>query len=238
MNKKPVALVSGGNRGMGLTTCKALSEHGFDVLLGSRDFSLGEQAASELASQGCSVLAVKLDVTSQADVDELVAFLHGRYGRLDVLVNNAGILIDAELGQAASILETSAEVLATSFEVNAIGPVRLTNAVLPFMSQAGSGRIINISSGMGQLHDMGGEYAGYRVSKTALNAVTKIFAAELEGSGIAVNAVCPGWVATDMGGANADRTPEQGIDTAIWLATEADITLSGGYYRDRELLDW
>jgi NAD(P)-dependent dehydrogenase (short-subunit alcohol dehydrogenase family) len=114
----------------------------------------------------------------------------------------------------------------------------LIKALLPLMQQADYGRIVNISSGMGQLTDMSGRHPGYRISKTALNAVTRIFAAEIEGSNITVNSVCPGWVRTDMGGANADRSLEQGIDTAIWLATSSDNSLSGGFYRDRESIDW
>ncbi len=114
----------------------------------------------------------------------------------------------------------------------------LIKALLPLMQQAGYGRIVNISSGMGQLSDMGGQNPGYRISKTALNAVTAIFAAELDGSGIAINAVCPGWVRTDMGGSNAVLSPEQGVDTTVWLATLADAKTSGGFYRQRQLIDW
>jgi NAD(P)-dependent dehydrogenase (short-subunit alcohol dehydrogenase family) len=114
----------------------------------------------------------------------------------------------------------------------------LIKALLPLMRQAGYGRIVNISSGMGQLSGMGGQHPGYRISKTGLNAVTAVFAAELEGSGVTVNAVCPGWVRTDMGGSNADRSPEQGIDTAVWVATSTADSQSGGFYRDRQLIDW
>jgi NAD(P)-dependent dehydrogenase (short-subunit alcohol dehydrogenase family) len=155
-----------------------------------------------------------------------------------VLVNNAGILIDGDLNNQASICEADVEVIRKTLEVNTIAPMMLIKALLPLMQQAGYGRIVNISSGMGQLSDMGGQHPGYRISKTALNAVTAIFAAELEGSGIAINAVCPGWVRTDMGGSNADRSPEQGIDTAIWLATSIDASQSGGFYRDRKRIDW
>ena len=238
INNKSVVLVSGGNRGMGLATCIALAERGFHVLLGCRDLSAGQQVVAEFEHQNLSLEAVKLDVTSQTDVDVLAGLLREHYRGIDVLVNNAGVFIDAVLGQPASILDADAKLIAQTFEANTIGPIRLTNAVLPIMREAGYGRIINISSGMGQLSDMGGDYPGYRISKTALNAATKIFAVELEGSGIAVNAVSPGWVATDMGGENAERTLEQGIETAIWLATEADISLSGGFYRDKELIDW
>ncbi len=238
MNQKPVAVVTGGNRGMGLATCLALAERGFHVLLASRDLQSGKSAARDLSSQGLPVEAVKLEVTSQFDIENLASYLRDTHGRVDVLVNNAGILIDADLNNSTSICEVDAEVIRKTLEVNTIAPMMLIKTLLPLMRQAGSGRIINISSGMGQLSDMGGQHPGYRISKTALNAVTAIFAAELDGSGISINAVCPGWVRTDMGGGNADRSPEQGADCAVWLATSADSNLSGGFYRDRQLIDW
>ena len=238
MNQKPVAVVTGGNRGMGLATCLALAENGFHVLLASRDLQSGKSAAKDLSSQGLSVEAVKLEVTSQIDIENLANYLRDTHGRVDVLVNNAGILIDGDLNNSTGICEVDAEVIRKTLEVNTIAPMMLTKAFLPLMRQAGTGRIINISSGMGQLSDMGGQHPGYRISKTALNAVTAIFAAELDGSGISINAVCPGWVQTDMGGNNADRSPEQGADCAVWLATSAAANLSGGFYRDRQLIDW
>jgi len=238
MNQKPVAVVTGGNRGMGLATCRALAEKGFHVLLASRNLQSGKSAAKDLARQGLSVEAVKLEMRSQTDIENLASYLRDTHGRVDVLVNNAGIVIDGELNNPVSICEVDAEVIRKTLEVNSLAPMMLIKALLPLMQQAGSGRIINISSGMGQLSDMGGRHPGYRISKTALNAVTAIFAAELDGSGISINAVCPGWVQTDMGGSNADRSPEQGVDCAVWLATSADANLNGGFYRDRQLIDW
>ena len=238
MNQKPVAVVTGGNRGMGLATCQALADKEFHVLLASRNLESGKSAAMALSDQGLSVEAVKLEMTSQTDIEALADYLRDTHGRVDVLVNNAGIMIDGDLNKPASICEADVEVIRETFEVNTIGPMMLIKALLPLMQQAGYGRIVNISSGMGQLSDMGGRHPGYRISKTALNAVTAIFAAELEGSGIAINAVCPGWVRTDMGGSNADRSPEQGIDTAIWLATSGDANQSGGFYRDQQIIDW
>jgi len=238
MNKNPVAVVTGGNRGMGLTTCQALAEKGFRVLLASRNLESGKVAAKTLSNQGLSVEAIKLEMTSQTDIEALADYLRDTHGRVDVLVNNAGILIDGDLNNPTSICDTDVEVIRKSLEVNTIASMMLIRALLPLMLQAGYGRIVNISSGMGQLSDMGGQYPGYRISKTALNAVTAIFAAELKGSGIAINAVCPGWVRTDMGGSNADRSPEQGIDTAIWLATSSDDGKSGAIYRDRQKIDW
>jgi len=238
MNHKPVAVVTGGNRGMGLTTCKALTEKGFHVLLASRNLESGKAAAKVLSDQGLSIEAVKLEMTSQTDIDALADYLRESHGRVDVLINNAGILIDGDLGNPTSICDADVEVIRKTIEINTIAPMMLIKALIPLMQQADYGRIVNISLGMGQLSDMGGQHPGYRISKTALNAVTAIFAAELVGSGITVNAVCPGWVRTDMGTSNADRSPEEGIDTAIWLATSGDADQSGGFYRDRKIIDW
>ena len=238
MNQNPVAVVTGGNRGMGLATCQELAEKGFHVLLASRNLQSGKLAAKALSDQGLSVEAVKLEMTAQPDIEAMADYLRVTHGRVDVLVNNAGILIDGDLDNSTSICDADVEVIRKTLEVNTIAPIMLIRALLPLMQQADYGRIINISSGMGQLSDMGGRHPGYRISKTALNAVTRIFAAELKGSGIAINAVCPGWVRTDMGGPNADRSPEQGIDTVVWLATLADAGQSGGFFRDRQLIDW
>jgi len=238
MNEKPVAVVTGGNRGMGLATCRALAEGGFHVLLTSRDLDSGETAAKAMREDGLSVEAVKLEVTSQSDINALADYLTNTHGRVDVLINNAGILIDGDLNNPTGICDADIDVIRKTLEVNTIAPMMLIKALLPLMRQADYGRIVNISSGMGQLSDMGGQHPGYRISKTALNAVTRIFAAELEDTNITVNAVCPGWVRTDMGGANADRSLEQGIDTAIWLATSTNSSITSGYYRDRKPIDW
>lgn len=238
MNEKPVAVVTGGNRGMGLAGCRALAEAGYHVLLTSRNLEPGEAVAKAMCGEGLSVEAVKLEMTSQSDIEALADYLTNTHGRVDVLINNAGILIDGDLNLPIGICDADVEVIRKTLEVNTIAPMMLIKALLPLMRQADYGRIVNISSGMGQLSEMGGQHPGYRISKTALNAVTKIFAAELEDSNITVNSVCPGWVRTDMGGANADRSLEQGIDTAIWLATSTDGSPSGGFFRDRKPIDW
>ena len=178
MRDDKIALVSGGNRGLGLEICRQLLAHGFRVLLGSRDLDAGIEAANALGSE--RVAAVRLDVTDAGDIAALAEHVDRIHGRLDVLVNNAGILIDAELGDPASIRDTDAEVLETTFRTNTVGPVMLINAMLPLLERVDDARIINMSSGMGQLSGMDGQYPGYRISKTALNAVTCIYAAELD----------------------------------------------------------
>ncbi|HSS66369.1 MAG TPA: SDR family NAD(P)-dependent oxidoreductase, partial [Gammaproteobacteria bacterium] len=137
-----------------------------------------------------------------------------------------------------SIFQAERELLRESFDVNTLGPLLVAKSLVPLMRRNDYGRIVNVSSGMGQLSDMDGGYPGYRISKTALNAVTVILARELEGTNIKANSVCPGWVRTDMGGDNAPRSPEQGADTIVWLATLPDDGPSGGFFRDRKRIAW
>ena len=236
MNTGKVALVSGGNRGLGLETCRQLAELDFLVYLGSRNLDAGIEAAKSIGRE--NVEAVKLDVNSEASIDALAQHIEYGPGHLEVLVNNAGIMIDGDDGGPASICDADIDVIEKTLQTNTLGAIRLIKAMLPLMERASDARIVNISSGMGQLCDMGGRNPGYRISKTALNAVTRIFAAELDPNKFKVNAVCPGWVRTDMGGAEADLSLAEGVDTAIWLATSADARDSGGFYRRRKPIDW
>jgi NAD(P)-dependent dehydrogenase (short-subunit alcohol dehydrogenase family) len=229
-----VALVSGGNRGIGREVVRQLAERGINVVLGSRDLEKGEQVAAEFAAHGLPVIAKQLDVRDHASVERAVREVEEEFGRLDILVNNAGIAdpwrgsaADPDLGAVKDILET-----------NLFGAWRLAKAAIPLMRRNGYGRIVNVSSGMGQLSDMGGHSPGYRVSKTGLNALTRMLTAELVGENILVNSVCPGWVRTDMGGPGARRSVEQGADTPVWLATLPDGGPSGGFFRDREPIPW
>jgi NAD(P)-dependent dehydrogenase (short-subunit alcohol dehydrogenase family) len=226
-----VALVSGGNRGIGREVARRLAEKGLAVVIGSRDPGKGEGIAKQL---GNGVVATQLDVTDEKSVRSAISFVEREFGRLDVLVNNAGIA-DGWSGAAAEAdLDRVKEVL----ETNLFGAWRLAKAALPLMRKNGYGRIVNVSSGMGQLSDMGGRSPGYRVSKTGLNALTRMLTAELQGENILVNSVCPGWVRTDMGGKNARRSVEQGADTPVWLATLPDDGPTGGFFRDREPIPW
>ena len=232
-----LALVTGGNRGMGFEACRQLAARGFRVLLGSRDFEAGKRAVTTIDSN--RVEAVRLDVTSAGDIEALAQLIAERYGRLDILINNAGIMIDGDDGRSTSICEADIEAVDDTFRVNTLGPMMVINAMLPLMRGLDDVRIVNVSSGMGQLSDMGGHYPGYRISKTALNAMTRIYAAELDPARFHVNTLCPGWVRTDMGGANADLSLEQGVDTVIWLATSEEARqYSGGYFRNRQPIDW
>ena len=226
-----VALVSGGNRGIGREVARQLLEKGFTVVVGSRDLGKGEAVAEEL---GDGAVATQLDVRDDDSVRAAVAFVEREFGRLDALVNNAGIS-DPWRGTAA---EADFDAVKDVLETNLFGAWRLAKAALPLMRRNGYGRIVNISSGMGQLSDMGGHSPGYRVSKTGLNVLTRMLTAELAGENILINSVCPGWVRTDMGGAGARRSVEEGADTPVWLATLPDGGPTGGFFRNRKPIPW
>jgi NAD(P)-dependent dehydrogenase (short-subunit alcohol dehydrogenase family) len=226
-----VALVSGANRGIGREVARQLVDQGYKVVVGSRDLGKGETTAAEL---GDGAVAAQLDVRDDASVREAVSFVEREFGRLDVLVNNAGIT-DRWRGTAA---EADFDQVQEILDTNLFGSWRLAKAALPLMRRNGYGRIVNVSSGMGQLSDMGGHSPGYRVSKTGLNALTRILTAELADENILVNSVCPGWVRTDMGGQNARRSVEEGADTPVWLATLPDDGPTGGFFRDRKPIPW
>jgi NAD(P)-dependent dehydrogenase (short-subunit alcohol dehydrogenase family) len=231
--QKPVVVVTGGNRGIGFEIARQLVGRGARVVLTARSPEAGADAVSRLAAQNLSVEFHPLDVTEPPGIFALRDLLERTFGRLDVLVNNAGIMSKAD---AAGLEVTLATVRAT-LETNALAPLRLSQTLVPLLKRSSAPRIVNVSSGMGALSSMEGGYAAYRISKTALNAVTRILAAELRGA-VAVNSVCPGWVKTDMGGANAERDVAQGADGAVWLALDAPQDLSGCFVRDREVIPW
>ncbi len=236
-----VAVVTGGNRGMGLETVRQLAKLGIEVMLTSRDPEAGAAAVTDLAESGLSASVQPLDVTDQGQIEALVERIARQFGRLDILVNNAGILPDSRGhdGHRASVLVTPMELMRSAYETNTLGPMRLCQALVPLMRKNGYGRIVNVSSAMGQLSEMGGEFPGYRLSKAALNALTRILAAELAGTDIKVNAACPGWVRTDMGGADATRSLAEGVDTTVWLATvTGEDAPNGGFFRDRDPIPW
>jgi len=226
-NEKRVVLVTGANRGIGLEIARVLDQKGLCVVSGARSRKDVPKGAD----------AVELDVTSDESVSRAVAEIVERFGRLDVLVNNAGILVD-RTRPASSV---SLDDVRNTFETNVIGAWRMTQAVLPQMRKQRYGRIVNLSSSMGSFADLresGGGWSAYRISKTALNGLTVMFASELRGSGILVNACHPGWVRTDMGGSNADVSVEEGADTPVWLALLPDDGPSGGYFHERKPIDW
>lgn len=231
---KQIAVVTGGNRGIGYEICRQLAAQGLLVVLTARDGEKARVAAEELAGEGGEVISFALDVTDPQGPDRLIAFLEKELGGVDVLVNNAGVFLDRDHGGVDIPMETLQETL----DVNLIGPWRLSQAVIPIMRRRGYGRIVNLSSGLGAMSEMSGGYPSYRVSKLALNGLTRVLAAELRGTNILVNTMCPGWVQTEMGGPGAPRPVDEGADTAVWLATLPDGGPTGGFFRDRRKIPW
>lgn len=237
-DEKPrrVAVVTGANRGIGFEICRQLAKRGgMRVVLTARDETQGGAATKKLRGDGLDVDFHVLDVTSEGSIRTLAGGLEATCKRCDVLVNNAGIMADP-LG--SRVLDSRLQTWRDTLETNLIGPLLLIQALVPLMKKHRYGRIVNLSSGQGQRADMGPGTPAYRISKTSLNALTRTLAAELASSGILVNSMCPGWVKTDMGGAGAPRTVEQGADTAVWLATLPDGGPSGGFFRDRKAIPW
>jgi len=234
-----IALVTGGNRGLGFETARELAGVGFRVLLTARDADKAEVAAGGLRGEGLDVVACQLDVGSEESCARLAGV-----GPVDVLINNAAVMAESDRNPLAagllsqSALNVAADVLRVAFETNTLGAYRVIQALAPGMRERGYGRIVNVSSGLGQLNEMGGGYPAYRVSKAGLNALTRIFAAELRDTGVLVNAVCPGWVKTDMGGPGAQIEPKEGVRTIVWAATLPDSGPTGGFYRDNQPIPW
>lgn len=234
MENGRVAVVSGANRGIGLEIVRRLAGEGLTVVLGARDGKKAQEAADGLASDGLDVHGRRLEVTDAASVEELAGSVEQEFGRLDVLVNNAGVSLDG--GQSG--IEADLDLVRETLETNLLGAWRLAESAVPLMKRNGYGRIVNVSSGLGALEEMGGGVPAYRVSKTSLNALTRILAAELRGTGVLVNSVCPGWVQTGMGGSSAPRPVEEGADTPVWAATLPNNGPTGGFFRDRRQISW
>lgn len=220
------ALVTGANRGIGLAVAGGLADRGFDVLLGARDPSAGEKAVRELAKRGAAARLLKLDVADPASIEAAVE----RAGPVDVLVNNAGVLGSGPVLRDRDDFEES---MATMVH----GPYLLMHCLTPAMAERGFGRVVNVSSGWGSFADGVGGPGAYGIAKAALNALT-VSAARTLPKAVKVNAMCPGWVRTRMGGMGAARSPEEGADTALWLAALGDDGPTGGFFRDRKPIAW
>lgn len=235
---KKIAIVTGANRGLGLALSEALAQRGFKVLMAMRNPDKTQKVMNALTMKGLDVVPMKLDVSQEKSINDFVELIKREYGFVDVLVNNAGILIDSEDGGNSSLFKTKAATIQKTFTTNTLGPFLLTQKIFPLMKQEGYGRIVNVSSGMAQLSEKQSASASYRLSKAALNMVTNLFASEVQGEDICVNSVSPGWVRTDMGGPNADRSVEQGIKGLLWAATLPKGGPNGGFFRDGEILSW
>jgi NAD(P)-dependent dehydrogenase (short-subunit alcohol dehydrogenase family) len=228
-----VALVTGANRGIGFEVCRQLGQRGYVVVLGSRDRERGEVAAARLRSEGLDVVGCQLDVADAASVESAVERMRREHGRLYAVVNNAAILYDTwQRGVDANLDEVR-----EAFETNVLGAWRVVQATLPLLRASTTGRIVNVSSGAGALTDMGGGTPAYRTSKAALNALTRVLAAELRSDRILVNAICPGWVATDMGGAGG-RPVSEGAAGIVWAVELPDDGPTSGFFRDGRPIAW
>ncbi|MDH4229818.1 MAG: SDR family NAD(P)-dependent oxidoreductase [Nitrospirota bacterium] len=224
------ALVTGANRGIGLEVCRELVRHGLSVVLSGRKTS-AVAAAQELAAAGMPVTSEVLDVADPASITACASRLANRGVAVDVLVNNAAVYADGDL------LGGREEDMREAIQVNYFGPYLLCRAFVPAMLERGYGRVVNVSSGLGQFSNGLTGPAAYSLSKAALNALTVRLAGETHGN-VKVNAVCPGWVRTRMGGEAAPRTVEQGADTVVWLATLPANGPNGGLFRDRRPIPW
>ena len=227
------ALVTGANKGIGREVALQLAKKGFHMFIGARNRHAGRKAAEEIAKQGGKATFLEIDINYNESVTGAAREFSKIVDHLDVLVNNAGIMMDGD----DAILKISDDLVRKTLETNTLGALRVTRAFVPLLAKSKAPRVINVSSGGGQLTGgADGWSPAYCISKTALNGVTSQLAAALPK--FAVNSVCPGWVRTDMGGSNATRSVEEGADTIVWLAIDAPQELTGKFLRDREEIPW
>ncbi|MCB9766299.1 MAG: SDR family NAD(P)-dependent oxidoreductase [Alphaproteobacteria bacterium] len=229
-----VVVITGANRGLGFATARDLAAAGHRVILTARTAEKARAAADRLAAEGLTVQPEACDVSDAASVAAFVARVLKDPGRVDVLINNAGVILE---GHASGTLEVSRETIAQALNINTLGAWQLTQALLPGMNARSYGRVVNVSSGMGALSDMGSGYPAYRITKATLNVMTVLFS-HAAAEGVKVNSVCPGWVRTDMGGPNANRSLAEGIAGIVWAATLPEDGPSGGFFRDGRRVDW
>jgi NAD(P)-dependent dehydrogenase (short-subunit alcohol dehydrogenase family) len=250
MNDKPIALVTGANRGLGFEISRQLGQKRMTVLMGARDSEKGEKAAEMLRGEGLDNRAIALDVTDSASITSAVETIRTKFGKIDVLVNNAAVLLDIGV-QPSDVKE---DVLRSTFEVNFFGPYRLTQELVPLLKKSGRGRIVNLGTQVASLNQLADPDSplkdnicpAYQASKTALNAMTLVFAKELQAFGIKANSVCPGWVMTDMG---HDDLPDYGdvvrpmsakeaVEELLWLVTLPEDGPTGGFFSEGEPVPW
>ncbi|MGZ6507277.1 MAG: SDR family NAD(P)-dependent oxidoreductase [Tumebacillaceae bacterium] len=231
--KKPLALVTGSNRGIGLELVKQLAASGYHVVLGSRRAN-AEEISDSLRAQGFDVSFLLLDVDDLDSINHAARIIEEQHGRIDVLINNAGVYLDEGIG----LLDVPIDVLEKTMKTNLMGPYYLSRAILPMMQKQKYGRIVNISSGYGSMEEMRHQGTGaYKLSKLALNGMTQLLAVEVSGN-VKINAVCPGWVRTDMGGPHASRSVEDAVKSILWLVTLDEKGPHGGFFRDGQPISW
>ena len=239
MADEKIAIVTGGNRGMGFETCRQLGKLSLKIILCCRDPQAGELAAVRLRNEGLSVEAFRLDLTKPEEIAALVMHARRVLRRVDVLINNAGLYLEsggANINDRISAFDARLEVVRATLETNLIGPFALSQGIIALMRDQGQGRVVSLTSAMGQLSDMGGGAPGYRLAAVAINGMTKMFAEELRGTDVLVNSVDPGWVRTRS--PNATRSVEEGVATTVWLATLPTGGPSGQFFRDKQPIPW
>lgn len=243
---KPLALVTGANKGIGLETCRQLALKGFRVILSARSLERGEQATKQLVSEGLDVEFLQIDVGDSGSIQAAVESITSRFSELDVLVNNAGVQIESDIWGTNTVESISMSTLRETMDVNFFGMVELTQLLLPLLRKAKAARIVNLTSILGSLeyHATPGSNTyntktfGYNTSKVAVNSFTIHLAHLLRDTPIKVNSAHPGWVATDMGGAEAPLDLEVGAETTVWLATLDEAGPTGGYFHRKNRLPW
>lgn len=255
-----VAVVTGAGRGIGLETARQLAERGVQVVLTSPNRIEGKASTERLLARGFNVAFRTLDVVNERHIQALRAFMIEKFGRIDILVNNAGVMIEpgrsrieglvvrrlkekprrVRFEKRPSVLDVDIHVVRATLEINTLGALRMCQAFVPLMTKAGYGRVVNVSSSLGQLNGMTDDerVPAYQLSKAALNAVTLMVADVARGSNVTVNSVCPGWTRTELGGPDAPQSVEEGTETIVWLATHPDGGPTGGFFRDKERIDW
>ncbi|SFA78104.1 MULTISPECIES: SDR family oxidoreductase [unclassified Bacillus (in: firmicutes)] len=231
---KGIALITGGNRGIGFELGKQLAVKNYQVILGCRNKEKGQNAVNSLNKAGYDMHVVELDVDHIESIQNAVEYVQQTYGRLDVLINNAGVYLDENL----KMTEEDPDILEQTLRTNVLGPFHLIQSFLPLMKKNNYGRIVNISSGYGQMDGMDHTGPGsYKLSKLALNGLTRLIAAEVLGN-IKINAVCPGWVRTDMGGPHAPRSVEEAAQSILWLTEVDEAGPNGGFFRNGQKINW
>jgi NAD(P)-dependent dehydrogenase (short-subunit alcohol dehydrogenase family) len=235
INNGLIAVVTGANRGIGLEVCRQLAQRGVHVVLTARKPEAGGTATERLAAQNLPVEFQPLDVRDSASILQLKQYLDCKFGRLDILINNAAIVC---MDQDGDVLNISLDTVRETMETNCYGPLQICQTMIPLLQKSSRPRLINVSSMAGSISQMEADWAAYRMSKSYLNALSAAFASKLKETRIIVAAMCPGWVRTEMGGPEAPRTVEQGADTIIWLALDAPPSVHGKFVQDREFVPW
>ena len=229
-----IILITGSNRGIGLEAARQLARRRFHVVIAARDDTTGRRAAEDIQATGGKASFLSLDVSRSDSIRSAARQFAAIADRLDVLINNAAVYPD----QGLTILTVPRDRMLQTFQTNTFGPLEVTQAFLPYLRHAAAARVINVSSGYGQIQGLSSNVPTYCLSKLALNGLTTMLAEGLRADRIAVNSMCPGWVRTDMGGPGATRSVEEGANTAVWLADEAPHELTGKFFRDRQEIPW